>query len=100
MEIRFLGTGASEGVPVVGCECTHCMVAQEEGRSTRLRTVIQVTQDERSILLNAGVDIRRQLLASENQCIDAILISHEHGVSDRYETVSSHELPSSERRPS
>ena len=78
MEIRFLGTGAAEGVPVVGCECTHCMVAQEEERSTRLRTAIQVTQDERSILLDAGVDIRRQLLASDIQCIDAILISHEH----------------------
>ena len=78
MEIRFLGTGASEGVPVIGCDCAHCTNAITEKRSRRLRSAILLTEHRRSILIDAGIDIRQQLLTHNVQSIDAVMITHEH----------------------
>lgn len=78
MEIRFLGTGASEGVPVIGCHCSHCASVITDERSRRLRSAILLTENGRSILLDAGIDIRQQLLAHNVRTLDAVLITHEH----------------------
>lgn len=78
MEIRFLGTGASEGVPVIGCDCAHCATAITDERSRRLRSAILLTENGRSILLDAGIDIRQQLLTYQVRNIDAVLVTHEH----------------------
>ena len=78
MEIRFLGTGASEGVPVIGCDCAHCTTAITDERSRRLRSAILLTENGRSILLDAGIDIRQQLLTYQVRNIDAVLVTHEH----------------------
>jgi len=78
LEIRFLGTGASEGVPVIGCDCSHCATAITDERSRRLRSAILLTENGRSILLDAGIDIRQQLLTYQVRNIDAVLVTHEH----------------------
>ena len=78
MEIRFLGTGASEGVPVIGCDCAHCASAITDERSRRLRSAILLTENGRSILLDAGIDIRQQLLTHNVRNLDAVMITHEH----------------------
>lgn len=78
MEIKFLGTGSAEGVPVIGCNCKHCRIALKEKRSRRLRSSILISHNNESILIDAGIDIRQQLLKFNVNKINIILITHEH----------------------
>ena len=78
MEIKFLGTGSAEGVPVIGCNCKHCRIALKEKKSRRLRSSILINHNNESILIDAGIDIRQQLLKFNINKINIILITHEH----------------------
>ncbi len=76
MQITLLGTGTSQGVPVVGCDCATCL--SDDPRDHRLRTAAYVEVGEIKLLIDAGPDLRQQLLNNRITQIDAILVTHEH----------------------
>jgi phosphoribosyl 1,2-cyclic phosphate phosphodiesterase len=76
MRITFLGTGTSQGIPVIGCTCQVCN--SDDPRNQRLRTSVWVETDQQSILIDIGPDFRQQALLHGITRIDAILLTHEH----------------------
>lgn len=76
MKITFLGTGTSQGIPVIGCKCEACL--SEDPRDNRLRVSIQIEIDGKIIVIDVGPDFRQQMLRAKTKQIDAILITHEH----------------------
>ena len=76
MELTFLGTGTSQGVPVIGCRCDVCR--STDIRDQRLRTSAMVEVDGLRIIIDAGPDFRQQMLREGVRHIDAILLTHEH----------------------
>lgn len=76
MKLTFLGTGTSQGVPVIGCRCEVCR--SEDGRDRRLRTAAMVEMGGKRFIIDAGPDFRYQMLREGVTHIDAILLTHEH----------------------
>lgn len=76
MKLTFLGTGTSQGVPVIGCRCGVCR--SDDPRDRRLRTSAMVETAGRRIVIDAGPDFRYQMLRTDMRHIDAILLTHEH----------------------
>ena len=77
MQITFLGTGTSHGVPMIACDCRTCR--SQDPRDKRLRTSIHVEMaDGTSILVDAGPDLRQQALTYGITRVDAILFTHGH----------------------
>lgn len=76
MNIIFLGTGTSQGVPVIGCDCHVCISA--DPRDKRLRPALLLESDEARVVIDCGPDFRQQMLRTEVKGIDAIVITHEH----------------------
>lgn len=77
MKLTFLGTGTSQGVPVIGCRCAVCM--SDDARDNRLRTSAMVETDGGvRLVIDAGPDFRCQMLRTGVRHIDAILLTHEH----------------------
>ncbi len=76
MRITFLGTGTSQGVPVIGCECAVCI--SEDPRDNRLRTSAMVDVDGKTIVIDTGPDFRQQMLRARPYDIDAVIFTHEH----------------------
>ena len=76
MKITFLGTGTSQGVPVIGCKCDVCTSPDE--RDKRLRSSALVETDGYRLLIDAGPDFRQQLLRADVADLSAILLTHEH----------------------
>ena len=76
MKITFLGTGTSQGVPVIGCHCKVC--TSDDVRDKRLRSSVLISADQYNILIDAGPDFRQQMLKNHVDQLDAILLTHEH----------------------
>ncbi|MCI7661576.1 MAG: MBL fold metallo-hydrolase, partial [Bacteroidales bacterium] len=77
LDITFLGTGTSQGVPVIGCRCEVCRSTHKKDR--RLRSSVLLTNDRGTrICIDAGPDFRYQMLREDIDCIDAILVTHSH----------------------
>ncbi|MCK5136968.1 MAG: MBL fold metallo-hydrolase [Bacteroidales bacterium] len=76
MKITFLGTGTSQGVPVIGCRCAGCM--SEDEHDQRLRSSILVEYNEQVIVIDTGPDFRQQMLRANVSKLDAVLFTHEH----------------------
>ncbi len=77
MKITFLGTGTSQGIPIIGCTCPTCQ--STDPRDKRLRVSIVVETDEgENILVDIGPDFRYQMLRAGIIDLEAILITHEH----------------------
>ena len=76
MDITFLGTGTSQGIPVIGCKCDVCVSTNPKDK--RLRTSALITSNNLSIVIDTGPDFRQQMLRENIQNIDAILFTHEH----------------------
>lgn len=76
MKLTFLGTGTSQGVPVIGCRCAVCCSADK--RDKRLRTAAMVEWRGMRFVIDAGPDFRFQLLRAGVSRIDGILLTHEH----------------------
>lgn len=72
----FLGTGTSQGVPVIGCRCEVCR--STDRRDRRLRTSAMVEIDESRFVIDAGPDFRYQMLREGVNRLDAILLTHMH----------------------
>lgn len=76
LQIEFLGTGTSTGVPVIGCECAVCR--SSDPRDNRMRTSAIVRYRGKSILIDCGPDFRTQILRASSQKLDALLLTHIH----------------------
>ena len=76
MKLTFLGTGTSQGVPVIGCKCEVC--TSKDRRDNRLRTSAMIEVDGKRFIIDAGPDFRYQMLRAGVSKIDAILLTHEH----------------------
>lgn len=76
MKLTFLGTGTSQGVPVIGCRCAVCR--STDPRDKRLRTSAMVETRGVRLVIDAGPDFRCQMLRTGVRHIDAILLTHEH----------------------
>ena len=76
MTITFLGTGTSQGVPVIACNCEVCTSA--DPRDERLRTSILIEAQGKVIVVDSGPDFRYQMLRAKVQWLDAIVFTHEH----------------------
>ncbi len=77
MKLKFLGTGTSQGIPVIGCDCEVCR--SENPKDKRLRaSALITTEQNRKILIDCGPDFRTQMLQNEEKHLDAVLLTHEH----------------------
>ena len=77
MRITFLGTGTSQGVPVIACPCEVCHSSDQHDK--RLRTSALITDCEgNNILIDIGPDFRCQMLTHDVRHLEAILITHAH----------------------
>jgi len=76
MNITFLGTGTSTGVPQLGCKCPVCR--SENPKDKRLRNSALITVDNKRFLIDAGPDLRQQLIKNDIFQVTAILLTHEH----------------------
>ena len=76
LKCLLLGTGTSQGVPVVGCSCPVC--SSTDPRDQRLRCSAIVEDGTTRILIDLGPDLRRQLLRAQIHDVDAVLMTHEH----------------------
>lgn len=76
MKVTILGSGTSQGVPIISCDCDVCR--SNDKRDKRLRTSILIETDETTICVDAGPDFRYQMLRAGVKKLDAILITHHH----------------------
>ena len=76
MQVYFLGTGTSQGIPVIGSN--HPVCKSTNLKDKRLRVSVWITWDDNSIVIDCGPDFRQQMLTSECHRLDAILFTHEH----------------------
>lgn len=76
MKITFLGTGTSQGVPVIGCSCEVCRSL--DYRDKRLRTSIHLDIDGQSLVIDTGPDFRQQMLRENIGKLDAVILTHAH----------------------
>ncbi|TVZ28543.1 phosphoribosyl 1,2-cyclic phosphate phosphodiesterase [Gillisia sp. Hel_I_86] len=76
MQITFLGTGTSQGIPVIGS--THPVCLSENPKDKRLRVSVLVEWEDYIILIDCGPDFRAQMLSNGVEKLDAILFTHEH----------------------
>lgn len=76
MRITLLGTGTSQGVPVVGCSCKVCQ--SDDMHDKRLRTSVLLQTPHTTIVIDAGPDFRQQMLSQHVDKLDAVLITHSH----------------------
>lgn len=96
MRVTFLGTGTSQGVPLIGCECPVC--TSPDPRDNRLRVSVLVETRGRRLLIDAGPDLRQQMLRAGVRSLDAVLLTHQHmdhiaGMDDLRAFSFSHEPP-------
>lgn len=76
MQIRFLGTGTSSGVPMVGCDCQVCR--SRDPHDNRLRSSILVKSEKTTLVVDTGPDFRYQMLREEVKELDAVVFTHPH----------------------
>jgi phosphoribosyl 1,2-cyclic phosphate phosphodiesterase len=76
MDITFLGTGTSQGIPVIGCLDEVCL--SENKKDKRLRTSVLIAWDDHKYVIDCGPDFRQQMLNSKIDHIDGVLFTHEH----------------------
>lgn len=74
--ITFLGTGTSQGVPLIGCTCDVC--SSDDGRDKRLRSSIHVQNNDTSVVIDTGPDFRQQMLRASINKLDAVVFTHGH----------------------
>lgn len=76
MKVTFLGTGTSQGVPVIGCTCSVCLSL--DYRDKRLRTSVHIQSGELSLVIDTGPDFRQQMLRERIGTLHAVLMTHTH----------------------
>ena len=75
-KITFLGTGTSQGVPLIGCDCDVCL--SDDARDKRLRTSIMIERGDTVVVIDSGPDFRQQMLREKVKKLDGLVFTHEH----------------------
>ncbi len=76
MKVKVLGSGTSQGIPVIGCHCSVCR--STDVRDTRLRVSILLSFNNENIIIDTGPDFRQQMLTAQVKHLKGILLTHEH----------------------
>ncbi len=76
MQVTFLGTGTSQGVPLIGCNCKVCNSSNP--KDNRLRSSILIQKNNTTIIIDTGPDFRQQMLRIKNTQMDAVVFTHGH----------------------
>ena len=76
LKINFLGTGTSQGIPVIGCQCEVCRSTDHHDQ--RFRTAALLSTQNKNIVIDVGPDFRQQMLRTQTANIEAILLTHQH----------------------
>ncbi len=76
LSLTFLGTGTSQGVPLIGCDCEVCV--SENQKDKRLRSSVLIQSNHTSIVIDTGPDFRQQMLREKVSRLDAVVFTHEH----------------------
>ncbi len=76
LKLTFLGTGTSQGIPVIACECKVCH--SNNNKDKRLRSSVMIEYLDKIIVIDTGPDFRQQMLRANVKRVDAILLTHEH----------------------
>jgi phosphoribosyl 1,2-cyclic phosphate phosphodiesterase len=76
LKLKFLGTGTSQGVPVIGCDCEVCQ--STDPHDNRTRVAVLISDDVTNIVIDVGPDFRQQMLRESVTKLDAVLLTHEH----------------------
>ncbi|HYG15123.1 MAG TPA: MBL fold metallo-hydrolase [Bacteroidia bacterium] len=76
MKVTFLGTGTSQGIPVIACECEVCQ--SPDSKDKRLRTSVMVETQGQTFVIDTGPDFRQQMLRENVKNLDAVLFTHSH----------------------
>lgn len=76
LEITFLGTGTSSGVPMIACHCEVC--SSKDSKDKRLRSSILIRYQDKTIVIDTTPDFRSQMLRAQNDRLDAVLFTHAH----------------------
>jgi len=78
MELLFLGTGTSHGVPMIGCDCAVCRSTNPRNTRTRTSAILRLRRSNSSILIDTSIDLRQQMLRERIARVDAVLFTHHH----------------------
>lgn len=76
MKVTFLGTGTSQGVPVIGCDCEVCRSL--DYRDKRLRSSVHLAVSGKSFVIDTGPDFRQQMLREGIKTLDGVIFTHGH----------------------
>lgn len=76
MKVTFLGTGTSQGVPILCCECEVCRSLNPKDK--RLRSSVLIQSSQANVVIDSGPDFRQQLLRKGLKTLDAVVMTHEH----------------------
>lgn len=76
MKFTFIGTGTSQGIPVIACPCEVCVSA--DPRDNRLRTAGLLQSDTTTLVFDTGPDFRQQMLRHQVKVLDAVVFTHQH----------------------
>src|ERR1700736_782585 len=76
LTLTFLGTGTSQGVPMIGCDCEVCR--SSDPRDKRLRSSVYIKTPETSFVVDTGTDFRTQALRENIRKVDAVIFTHSH----------------------
>ncbi|MEC9208979.1 MAG: MBL fold metallo-hydrolase [Bacteroidota bacterium] len=76
MKVTFLGTGTSQGIPVIACGCQVCK--SDNLKDNRLRTSVLIEIEKQTIVIDTGPDFRQQMLRENVQKLDAVIFTHQH----------------------
>lgn len=76
IKATFLGTGTSQGVPVIACDCKVCNSINP--KNNRLRSSLLVAVGDKNFVIDTGPDFRQQMLVNKVQMIEAVFFTHEH----------------------
>ena len=76
MKITFLGTGTSQGVPIIACQCEVCQ--SKDPKDKRLRSSVMIENERQTFVIDTGPDFREQMLRENVKRLDAVIYTHEH----------------------
>lgn len=76
MKVTFLGTGTSQGVPIIGCNCNVC--SSPDAKDNRLRCSVYIETGGKYFVIDTGPDFRQQLLREKILKLDAVIFTHSH----------------------
>ena len=76
LKITFLGTGTSQGIPLIACTCSVC--TSTDPHDNRLRTSVLIEDELTTVVIDSGPDFRQQLLRAKVMKLDGLVFTHEH----------------------